>query len=321
MGRKLLALVPSSLPASANLGRFHSDATDAPLLSVELWTSRPHADAVRTRQLALDQDKRRLLELQRVEPPEGARSWFVGNCVLQDGALTLFAPLDALFVLLDAAWTQRARFASVYDLLARDGNTWLLQLQTLSQEKIERVCEVQPVGGEDGVDNLYVKASESKVTRWLRGKVERVAAVLAQQEAQANAKAAQSTAVHEQVNLPGLQKESKKEGTQVMQVTQEDVGRHYRDAIDVVGNYLPDEWVDLLCKEFGVEKEVEVKTAAKSAAGGPQDTFKRFDRRQTPENGTKRPTPSSAAAAKKKSKLANVDRSGMKSLTSFFGKK
>lgn len=38
------------------------------------------------------------------------------------------------------------------------------------------------------MDNLYVKASESKVTRWLRAKVERVAAVLAQQEAQANAK-------------------------------------------------------------------------------------------------------------------------------------
>lgn len=103
------------------------------------------------------------------------------------------------------------------------------------------------------MDNLYVKASESKVTRWLRAKVERVAAVLAQQEAQANAKAAQATAVHEQVNLPGVKQESKKEnkGTGVTKVTPEDVARHYREAIDVVGNYLADEWIDLLCKEFG----------------------------------------------------------------------
>jgi hypothetical protein len=68
-----------------------------------------------------------------------------------------------------------------------------------------------------------------------------------------------------------------------------------------------------------VKREVEVKVAKKAA--GPLDTFKRFDQRQTPENSAKRPTPASAGAAKKKSKLANVDRTGMKSLTSFFGKK
>ncbi|KAG6618394.1 Ribonuclease H2 subunit B [Phytophthora cinnamomi] len=314
MTRTLLALVPAELPAAAGLSRFHADATDAPLLSVVRWASR---GAARTRQLALSRDRRRLLELQRVED---ARSWFVGGRVLQSGALTLFSPLDALFVLLDAAWAHRARFSSLYDLLARSGNTWLLQLETLTPEAVERLCDVQRVGGEQEVDDMYVKASEEKVTRWLRAKVERAAAVLANQEAQANAiMATQAAAVEEQVNLPGVEKKSNQEGTQG--VTQEDVVRHYRQAIDVVGDYLPTEWIDLLCKEFGVEKQVEVKVVPKAAEGGPLDTFKRFDRRQTPENTAKRPTPSSAGAAKKKSKLANVDRTGMKSLTSFFGKK
>ncbi|KAG7386121.1 hypothetical protein PHYPSEUDO_000628 [Phytophthora pseudosyringae] len=317
MGRKLLALVPAALPSSANLGRFHSDATDAPLLSVVSWTSRPSAKSTRTRQLALDKDKRQLLELQRLQPVEGARSWFVGNRVLQDGGVMVFSPVDALFVLLDAAWTPRTRFSSVYDLLARDGNTWLLQLSTLSQATVEMLCDVQAVGGEEGVDNLYVKASESKVTSWLRVKVEKVAAVLAKQEVEAANKAASALAVHEQVNLPGYKEKKQKRST----VTQEDVARHYREAIDVVGNYLADEWIDLLCSEFQVKKEVEAVKAVDQAAGGPQDSFRRFDRRQTPENGAKRPTPSSAGVAKKKSKLANVDRSGMKSLTSFFGKK
>ncbi|KAL3660012.1 hypothetical protein V7S43_014937 [Phytophthora oleae] len=310
MGRKQIALVPSGLPPS-NLGRFHSDATDAPFLSVLSWTSRSSAESSRTRQLALDKDKRQLLELQRLQPEEGARSWFVGNCVLQDGGVMVFSPIDALFVLLDAAWPQRTRFSSVYDLLARDQNTWLLQLSTLTQEKIEVIFDVQAVGGDEGVDNLYVKANESKVTRWLRTKVEKVANVLAQQEIQASGKAA----VDEQVTLPGVKQTEKKRN----KVTDGDVARHYREAIDIVGNYLSDEWIDLLCNELQVKKEVEVIKAAKAA--GPLETFKRFDRRQAPENGSKRPTPSTAGAAKKKSKLANVDRTGMKSLTSFFGKK
>ncbi|KAF4047036.1 Ydr279p protein family (RNase H2 complex component) wHTH domain [Phytophthora infestans] len=310
MGRKLLALVPSELPSSVNLGRFHSDATDAPLLSVALWTSRPTAESTRTRQLALDKSKCQLLELQKLQPVEGARSWFVGNSVLQDGGLMVFSPVDALFVLLDAAWGQRTRFSSVYDLLARDGNTWLLQLTTLRSETIEKICDLQAVGDEEGVDNLFVQANESKVTSWLSAKVEKVAAVLAKQELDANAKAA---AVDDQVNLPGYEK---KETSST--VTQEDVARHYREAIDIVGNYLASDWIDVLCDKFRVNKVVEVKVVAKAA---PQDTFKRFDRRQTPENGSKRPTPSTAASAKKKSKLASVDRTGMKSLTSFFGKK
>ncbi|ETI38526.1 Ribonuclease H2 subunit B [Phytophthora nicotianae] len=310
MGRKVIALVPSALPSSVNLGRFHSDATDAPLLSVVSWTSRSTADSTRTRQLALDKSQCQLLELQRMQPVEGSRSWFVGNCVLQDGGVMVFSPIDALFVLLDAAWGQRTRFSSVYDLLARDGNTWLLQLSTLRPEMIETICDVQAVGGEEGVDNLFIKANESKVSSWLSGRVEKVAAVLAKQELEANTKAA---AIDNQVNLPGY---NKKETSST--VTQEDVARHYREAIDIVGNYLSNEWIDVLCDKFKVKKMVEVKVVAKAA---PLDTFKRFDRRQTPENGSKRSTPSNAGSAKKKSKLANVDRTGMKSLTSFFGKK
>lgn len=58
----------------------------------------------------------------------------------------------------------------------------------------------------------------------------------------------------------------------------------------------------------------------------PHETFQRFDRRQveisTVTNNKRTPSPAAAAtAAKKKSKLASVDRTGMKSLTSFFTKK
>ncbi|KAG7395014.1 hypothetical protein PHYBOEH_004379 [Phytophthora boehmeriae] len=318
MGRKVLALVPSAVPASANLERFHADATDDALLTVVVWTCGSKGD-VRARQLALDASKQQLLELQRIEPMEGERSWFVGNDVHQDGGVIVFSPVDALFVLLGAAWAQGSRFQSVYDLLSQGQNTWLLQLQTLTRERIELVCDVQDVGGEEGVDNLYIRANEDKILSWLRSKVEKVAQVLAKQEAEKIKKAAGAGAFDAQVHLPGQELEVKV--TAVAALTADDIARHHRQAIDVVVNYLPLEFVELLCKEFKVDKIVEVKPAAASSAGGQVDSIKRFDRRQSAENGSKRPTPSSAGSAKKKSKLANVDRTGMKSLTSFFTKK
>ncbi|CAI5710474.1 unnamed protein product [Hyaloperonospora brassicae] len=319
MTRKVLALVPSALPSSADLQRFHPDAADTPLLSIVLWTSLSTGLVTRTRQFALDKDKRNLLELQRVRPVDGARSWFVGNAVLQDGGVTVFSPVDALFVLLDAAWPQRARFSSVYDLLATAGNTWLLQLSTL-RELIECICDVQDIEGDDGVENLFVKIEENKVMPWLRTKVERVAKVLLKQEQDSAAKAATTAAFNEQVNILSHRVLDETMQEETIQDEGGDVARHHRHAIDVVGNYLADEWIDVLCSEFGVEKEKEVKTVAKAEAG-PIDTFQRFDRRRVPENGAKRPTSIGAASVKKKSKLDNVDRSGMKSLMSFFGKK
>ncbi|RLN88549.1 hypothetical protein BBJ28_00001207 [Nothophytophthora sp. Chile5] len=340
-------MVPAALPAAANLERFHAAAVDDPLFTVVTWSSRasssPSNSDVRTRQLALDRSTRQLLELQRLQAPEGSRSWFVGNDVHQDGSVTVFSPIEALFVLLDAAWPQRSRFLSMYDLLSQSHNTWLLQLQSLTQERIELVCDVQPAGGDESVDNLYVKASEPKILSWLRGKVERIAAVLAKQTAQAAAKASGSGAFDERFRLPGQKPEEARPTT--ASTTIEEPARHHREAIDVLCNYLPQEWVELLCKEFKyvlhiyhhsllhhhdsrtlllidrVGKLVEAKAAA-SSGSGPPDSFKRFDRRrQTPESASKRPTPGSAGSAKKKSKLANVDRTGMKSLTSFFGKK
>ena len=250
MTRKLPALVPSGLPSSTDLGRFHPDATDAPLLSIVLWTSRSTDLMTRTRQLALDKDKQKLLELQRLQPVDGSRSWFVGNAVLQDGGVMVFSPVDALFVLLDAAWPQRARFSSVYDLLVTAGNTWLRQLLTLRQV-IECICDVQEMAGDKGVDNLYVKVNENKVTSWLRTKVERVANVLLKQEQDAAAKASTAAAFTDQVNVIGHSCVDKKIQAEKVQDEKADVARHHRHAIDVVGNYLADEWIDVLCSEFG----------------------------------------------------------------------
>lgn len=94
MGRKLLALVPAQSEPPVALERFHADATEHPLFTVVTWSARVRSgkdssDAVRKRQLAIASGGRQLLELQRVQAPEGSRSWFVGNDVHQGGCLVV----------------------------------------------------------------------------------------------------------------------------------------------------------------------------------------------------------------------------------------
>lgn len=234
----------------------------------------------------------------------------------------MLSPMDPLFVLLAVAWGQRARFMSVEDLAAQLNNSWLLRVEALTPEKVELVCDIQPTGEEGGdIGGLYVKASESKTLVWLRTKVERVAKTLASQEAEASANSKNNGAFDQHVNLPESSNAASKAemAPSELKVT----ALHRRSAIDVIGDYLPADWVPLLYKSFDISKEDAVaKMTAKAApTSEAMNDFSRFDRRQSVEKPSKRPTPSCDSATKKKSKLANVDRSGMKSLTSFFTKK
>lgn len=229
MGRKKLALVPA---LDVSLERFHADAAESPLYLIHTWTT-----ADRKRQVAIA--KGQLLELQRLQSD---RSWFVGNGVQQDGSLTVFTRMDPLFVLLAASWAQRTRFTSIYDLLARERNTWWLQLceagGCCSQDAVEQICDVQ--GGGDDLENLSIKASESKVLKWLTGKTKRIAQTLA---TQAEAKTAQQNngAFDDRFVLPDQTPSS--EPKEAKESKPLDPVTFYRDAINVLGNYVPEECV------------------------------------------------------------------------------
>lgn len=75
MGRKALAVVPA-LSSEHRLERFHNDATENAMYTVVTWTA-----AARKRQLAIVGASKKLLEMQRFQPPADARSWFIGNDV------------------------------------------------------------------------------------------------------------------------------------------------------------------------------------------------------------------------------------------------
>uniref|UniRef100_K3WRE3 Rnh202 triple barrel domain-containing protein n=1 Tax=Globisporangium ultimum (strain ATCC 200006 / CBS 805.95 / DAOM BR144) TaxID=431595 RepID=K3WRE3_GLOUD len=327
MGKKALAVVPA-LKADAKLGRFHGDATDKPLYTVVTWSTSPQENAAaatspqaRKRQLAIV-GATKLLEMQRLQAPADARSWFIGNDVQQDGSLMVLTPLDPLFVLLMSTWRQKERFMALYELFSHGQNTWWLQLAACNQAKIETICEVQCAGDDDTLDNLFVKANVVKILQWLRAKVTRVATTLAKQAAE-NAKQSNS-GFDANFVLPGVPAATAE--PVVSEAPMIDATKFHRDAIELIADYLPEDVTDLLYQQFNLKKEVPAAPQSVASAANPHESFQRFDRRLQSEtsaaaSSNKRTPPSVAAATKKKSKLANVDRSGMKSLTSFFTKK
>ncbi|KAJ0407457.1 hypothetical protein P43SY_004998 [Pythium insidiosum] len=322
MGRRFVAIAPT-LPATTRLDRFHAEATDAPLYSIVSWVT-----SQASRQLALEPASLRLLEIQRIgSSADKNRSWFVGNHVQQDGSLVVLTPMDPLFVLLHAVHLQRDRFVSTYDLLTQQNNAWWLRLApALSLQSIERLCDVQSVG-DDAVDNLYVRANDKKATEWLAAKAKslhpahRVARVLA-----ANANNAENAgAVDTKFVLPGQQsaKPAEPSATEDASV----VAPHYlREAISLIADYTPAGLVDKLYTELDLSRAPATGSAPASASAPAEaslESIRRFDRRLNSEQTTpnnKRPA-SAQTSAKKKSKLDAVDRSGMKSIASFFGKK
>lgn len=166
-----------------------------------------------------------------------------------DGSMLVFTPIDPLFVLLASTWRQRERSMSLYDLLSQGYNSWLTQVAACTQEKIQLVCDVQPNGGDDSFENLFVKANEAKTLKWLTAKVNRVAKTLAKQASEVKA---QSNKGNFDANfvLLGQSIEPKPEATGSITVTPLDPSTFNREAIELLADYLPDELTELLFKEF-----------------------------------------------------------------------
>ena len=88
----------------------------------------------------------------------------------------MFTPMDPLFVIFDALWSQQSeRFNSVYDVLSSTQNLWWVRIGNCGQKQVEAMCDVHSTDDDDlNVENLYVKCNQAKMTQWLRAKVVRL---------------------------------------------------------------------------------------------------------------------------------------------------
>ncbi|DAZ99214.1 TPA: LOW QUALITY PROTEIN: hypothetical protein N0F65_008081 [Lagenidium giganteum] len=321
-------LVPRDEDVSKKLQRFQSDATDKPMYTFSKWSEGDD----RLRIVAIDASGR-LLEMQRVGE-QGTRSWFVDTHVQKDGTFVVMTRMDALFVLLSTCWSHRERYQSLYDMLSKATQLWWLRAEACNAQSIARICDIQPGTEDEAVDNLYIKANEDKIMAWLSAKVSKLTTVLAKHASAA--KAAQGDGFNTAFTLPDEVATKSSESA----VRPEDDPVYIREAVGLLSEYLAPHWVEKLrtkykCDErcflahrysprthnMRIQMIVPVPTSASQS--DQLDTFRRFDVRGQ-QDQSKRSAAAAASAStapKKKSKLANVDTKGMKTMMSFFGKK
>ncbi|XP_065177931.1 ribonuclease H2 subunit B-like isoform X1 [Sycon ciliatum] len=244
------------------------------------------------------------------------RSWFIGETVQKDGSLFVMTPIDPLFLMLPflvTAAEESTRFSLPDQILENSeypAAGKLLQATSLSQ--VEMVCDMKGSGEYQGC-----RLNQSKLELWLKAKVEQLVSQLRLSKVNVTSGAAAATYV--------------RTSTQHPQATQEEYCYY---ASGLLSSYLSDKHVEILTKlypvpaaksegasqdEDGEDDSLEpaakrVKRAADdSLTPGKLDDYRDHDAPQ-PVSAKK-----SQTAAQKK--LSKVDKSGMKSMTSFFGKK
>ncbi|KAL7748231.1 hypothetical protein RI367_006417 [Sorochytrium milnesiophthora] len=279
--------------------------------------------------IAYEDDGASLLEIQQV-PAVGTKSWFIDNAVKSDGTVTIMSPVDPLFVLLPLLDRQRCktddslgRYLTVEDILHSDSVPDLMTLSESSAlpEQLKLICDHQPAGAE----TVY-RLSDERTLRWLRYKT--------------------SQLVDTYDAFPCLQTLNKlvsmsDELSEADNIRARET--RIRVAIDIVSDYLPDAWADILLRSYQLRPPVTpilcaVLTWAYVLGSFTQtsESLQDIIRRELQGHGStsKRPTScdlgqqqgASAAAAKRVKpsvgvqKLAKASKSGMQSLTSFFKK-
>ncbi|XP_070537824.1 ribonuclease H2 subunit B-like [Ptychodera flava] len=247
-------------------------------------------------------DNTSVLEVLRFE--DDYRSWFVGETVQEDGSLYMTTPIDPLFLVLP------------YLIRADQSGMFMTLDQIVSDEdypQCSRIVDCTEIANlnhiADWKGNDDIKAyrfSKTKTLDWLKMKVERTADVLKEKHIYAGSGAKVETFVR-----------SKKD-----EATRDD---YLRYAHGLISDYINPDLGQELHKYLGIQEKVEeTKTKleeppAKKAriANGtePEEDYTKFN-----SNGTKNTQADKAKQTAAQKALQKVDKTGMKSITSFFSK-
>lgn len=122
----------------------------------------------------------RICELQFVEPPtddelkDGLCSWFVGNCVVSDGRITMASQVDPLFLALPHLMKNGARYSPLSQILVHPEAVHTRMIAKLGgiYQQLRHLCDVND---KHGPDCVFYRWNEAKTLKWLKRKVENVA--------------------------------------------------------------------------------------------------------------------------------------------------
>ncbi|OQV18618.1 putative Ribonuclease H2 subunit B [Hypsibius exemplaris] len=236
---------------------------------------------------------------------EKLRSWFVGNYVLEDGTIKCLVPSDPLFLvlpyLLDAK--KRKRFQPLNQILegadTKSDDTaagfGTLLAPNVYLKDLDLICSVKGFK-----DEKFYKLSRAKLTVWLKAKVKLLSEALEREHVNVSTK----------ITAAGY---SRKEDTQTKD-------QYERFAFGMISDQLPLSLQEEMAIALGLG---EVKTHS-NAANGTEAKKVKGAPVSAAEDYSKALKVLAAVPEKKltaaQKQLAKVDKTGMKSISSYFTK-
>ncbi|OWF49109.1 ribonuclease H2 subunit B-like [Mizuhopecten yessoensis] len=229
---------------------------------------------------------------------EEFRSWFIGDQVQSDGSLILTSKVDSLFLVLPYLITaeQTGKFMTIDQIVTDDDYPECQRLyKTAGMSELYRVTDMK---GDD--DFRVYRFNKEKTLSWLQGKIDKLAEVL-------SAKG---------ICVSGAQSSSFVRSKRFSTATTDD---YRRFAHGMVCDYLPLALGEELLVHLGLPEEPEKTDASEPPAkriktenSGPTEDY---------SLGKVNVKTKAVKMNKAQSLLSKVDKSGMKSLSSFFSPK
>ncbi len=277
-----------------------------------------------------------LCELQTYRP-SGSKfgSWFVEQRVVSDGRLFVASPMDPKLLLLPMLERTATRYSPLEQILAAEGDGAYMPLKGCLRLELHRVCDENDQLGDDMILN---RLNPDKALAWLAGKVERTKQALvaldSSREGQNNGIGSGFAAGFISQTTTTTKGSSNTTSSSQSAAAREPTREEARTAVELVCDYLNDEWARKLQDHCGFSaedmKEVAAAAAKRRSAwenenDAEQDTAlelthgKRF--KAGADAAAAAPAPKASGPSLAHKKLAKTNLKGVKSISSFFGKK
>jgi len=252
-----------------------------------------------------------VMEVNRMA--EHPSSWFIEDEVQQDGSLFMATPVDPLFVLIPLLELNRKKtadhaglFCDLSQMLSDTNKSGYAHFSKFSAEalNLQLICDVN----KDHDEPLY-RLNDSKVTKWLRVKVDRLAESLASSDLV-------------QTRLSGARASAFRRSTKDQQPTPtEDLLRH---ALGFLSEYVDAERIKVVADSYGITNFGVAKITAFDQFAYTPDKRKRDDADDEEDDPQTTPGSSKKDSAKKakltpgQAKLAKTNIRGMNKISAFF---
>uniref|UniRef100_G3MSL7 Ribonuclease H2 subunit B n=1 Tax=Amblyomma maculatum TaxID=34609 RepID=G3MSL7_AMBMU len=250
--------------------------------------------------LYIKADSGKYLELVKFKEKHG--SWILDDIVEPDGSLCVATPMDPLFFTLALLHKSDTKFRPLGDFVEDNSHPHLIDVVRSCSSQMEQIADVKELGE----DRVY-RYSESKCLDWLTKKVKAVAAALESSNIQVAAACVSAALVR-----------SKHDS----QPTHEE---YMLTAHSIVADYVPPALSLLLKSSLGLDTKPAADKKQKEP-GSPPPKKQKTEPVEPLEDYTKGASKDVMKTAKEpkltasQKKLQKADKTGIKSISSFFTK-